>query len=993
MNKILKLLMSALFWVGFISSLHAQSRQITGQVIAEDGIGLTGASITVKGTALGTVTDLDGNYSLNVPGDQVILVFSFIGFSPIEVAVGTQAIINVTLMEDVESLSEIVVTGYGTQKKSQLTGAISSIKAKDISEVTITNTQQALQGRVAGVDVIQQGSRPGAEPRVVIRGRRSFNASNDPLYVLDGIPLSTGIGDINPNDIESMEVLKDASSTAIYGSRGANGVVLITTKRGKGGKPTVWYNGSYGFSDVLKNIDMMNGEEFAEAKREAARASGKYTTDEALFEVNELESIKLGRSTDYVSGLLRKGYIMNQQLGFSGGTDKTNVYVSFNYFKDNGVVFNTDYNRNVVRFNLDHEVFKGLKIGMSSFLNFSVRNGESFNPLGGALRENPLGKPYNEDGTLNFLPTADGLRSNPFAESVDGAVLNKNRTTRAFAGIFAELSIIKNLKYRFNFGPDIRTSKTDNFRGTYTNERRLAPPTAWVDNATIFDYTVENILTYDKAFGRHNFNVTAVQSIQKDRFESSGVTVEGVPAETQLNTNLGNAAIINGVRSNLVEWAIASFMGRLNYGFDEKYLLTATIRADGSSRFGANTKWGYFPGMAVAWNISREPFLRDVSIIDNMKIRLSYGSIGNQAITPYQTQGLLGRTFYNWGNSTAYGYQPNTIGNPDLKWETSTTANLGLDASLFKGRISGTLEYYMVNTKDLLLSRQLPTSTGFGAVTTNVGRTRNQGFEGTISTINVDNKRNFKWSTDLTFFTNKEEIVELYNGKVDDVGNSWFIGQPLSVFFELKKAGIWQTNEADVAKSYGYVPGEIKIQDVNEDGKINSSDRVIHGSGVPDFSGGITNRIQWGNFDLSAFVFARIGQTIRSNFHLSNNTLFGRYNNIDVDYWTPANPTNEFPRPNQNQEFPKNNGSVSLFDGSFLKVRNINLGYNFDARTAGKLKMSSLRIYSSIQQPFLFSSFVSKYKGVDPETDISQTLDGGGNPSTYTVSFGVSARF
>jgi len=993
MNKILKLLMSALFWMGFISSLHAQSRQITGQVIAEDGIGLTGASITVKGTALGTVTDLDGNYSLNVPGDQVILVFSFIGFSPIEVAVGTQAIINVTLMEDVESLSEIVVTGYGTQKKSQLTGAISSIKAKDISEVTITNTQQALQGRVAGVDVIQQGSRPGAEPRVVIRGRRSFNASNDPLYVLDGIPLSTGIGDINPNDIESMEVLKDASSTAIYGSRGANGVVLITTKRGKGGKPTVWYNGSYGFSDVLKNIDMMNGEEFAEAKREAARASGKYTTDEALFEVNELESIKLGRSTDYVSGLLRKGYIMNQQLGFSGGTDKTNVYVSFNYFKDNGVVFNTDYNRNVVRFNLDHEVFKGLKIGMSSFLNFSVRNGESFNPLGGALRENPLGKPYNEDGTLNFLPTADGLRSNPFAESVDGAVLNKNRTTRAFAGIFAELSIIKNLKYRFNFGPDIRTSKTDNFRGTYTNERRLAPPTAWVDNATIFDYTVENILTYDKAFGRHNFNVTAVQSIQKDRFESSGVTVEGVPAETQLNTNLGNAAIINGVRSNLVEWAIASFMGRLNYGFDEKYLLTATIRADGSSRFGANTKWGYFPGMAVAWNISREPFLRDVSIIDNMKIRLSYGSIGNQAITPYQTQGLLGRTFYNWGNSTAYGYQPNTIGNPDLKWETSTTANLGLDASLFKGRISGTLEYYMVNTKDLLLSRQLPTSTGFGAVTTNVGRTRNQGFEGTISTINVDNKRNFKWSTDLTFFTNKEEIVELYNGKVDDVGNSWFIGQPLSVFFELKKAGIWQTNEADVAKSYGYVPGEIKIQDVNEDGKINSSDRVIHGSGVPDFSGGITNRIQWGNFDLSAFVFARIGQTIRSNFHLSNNTLFGRYNNIDVDYWTPANPTNEFPRPNQNQEFPKNNGSVSLFDGSFLKVRNINLGYNFDARTAGKLKMSSLRIYSSIQQPFLFSSFVSKYKGVDPETDISQTLDGGGNPSTYTVSFGVSARF
>jgi len=993
MNKMYKLLTTTLFWACCILSTQAQSKQITGQIIAEDGVGLTGASIIVKNTALGTITDLDGNYALTVPNDEAVLMISFIGFSTKEIAVGTQSVINITLLEDVESLSEIVVTGYGTQKKSQLTGAISSIKAKDISEVTITNTQQALQGRIAGVDVIQQGSRPGSEPRVVIRGRRSFNASNDPLYVLDGIPLSTGIGDINPNDIQSMEVLKDASSTAIYGARGANGVVLITTKRGKGGKPTVWYNGSYGFSDVLQRIDMMNGEEFAEAKREAYRASGKYTTDEALFEVNELESVKLGRSTDYVSGLLRKGAIVNQQLGFAGGTDKTNVYISFNYFKDNGVVYNTDYNRNVVRFNLDHEVFKGLKIGMSSFINFSIRNGESFNPLDGALRENPLGKPYNDDGTLNFLPTQDGLRSNPFAEIVDGAILNRNKTTRAFAGIFAELNVTKNLKYRFNFGPDIRSFRVDNFRGTLTNERRLAPPTAWVDNASVYDYTVENILTYDKALGRHNFNLTAVQSIQKDRFESSGVTVEGVPAETQQNNNLGNAATISGVRSNLVEWAIASFMGRLNYSLDEKYLLTATIRADGSSRFGANTKWGYFPGVAIAWNVSQEPFLRDVKAIENMKIRLSYGSIGNQAITPYQTQGLLGRTFYNWGTSAAFGYQPNTIGNPDLKWETSTTANIGIDASLFKGRISATLEYYRVNTKDLLLSRQLPTSTGFSAVTTNVGRTRNQGFEGTISTINIDNKRNFKWSTDFTFFTNKEEIVELYNGKVDDVGNSWFIGQPLSVFYELKKAGIWQTAESDLAKSYGYVPGEIKIQDTNNDGKINSSDRVIHGSGVPDFSGGITNRIQLGNFDLSAFVYARIGQTIRSNFHLSNNTLFGRYNNIDIDYWTPANPTNEFPRPNQNQEFPKNNGSIALFDGSFVKVRNINLGYNFDDNTASKLKMSSLRIYTSIQQPFLFSSFVSKYKGVDPETDISQTLDGSGNPSAYTVSFGVSARF
>lgn len=986
------LLMMGLFITLYTTSF-AQTRQISGRVNDGTGSGLPGVSINIKNTALGTVTDIDGNFSLSGVNDNSILVLNYIGFLDQEIAIGNQSNLEINMAEDVKALSEVVVTGYGTQKKSQLTGAISTIKAKDISEVTITNTQQALQGRVAGVDVIQQGSRPGAEPRVVIRGRRSFNASNDPLYVLDGIPLATGIGDINPSDIASMEVLKDASSTAIYGSRGANGVVLITTKRGKGGKPTVWYNGSYGVSETLNDIDMMNGVEFAEAKREAYRATNKYTTDEALFEVNELESIKLGRSTDYIGGLLRKGAIINQQIGFAGGTEQTNMYLSFNYFKDNGVVYNTDYNRNVMRFNIDHQVFRALKIGMSSFINFSIRNGESFNPIGGALRENPLGKPYNDDGTLNFLPTADGLRSNPFAEIVDGAILNRNKTTRAFAGIFAELQLSKNLKYRFNFGPDIRTFKLDNFRGTLTNERRLAPPSAALDNATNYNYTVENILTFDKSLGRHNFNLTGVQSIQKDRFESSGITVEGVPAQTQLNTNLGNAATISGVRSNLVEWAIASFMGRLNYNFDEKYLLTATMRADGSSRFGANTKWGYFPGLAVAWNISREPFLKDIKAIDNMKIRLSYGSIGNQAITPYQTQGLLGRTFYNWGNAAAFGYQPNTIGNPDLKWETSTTANVGIDFSLFNGRLGGTFEYYKVNTKDLLLSRQLPTSTGFNAVTTNVGRTRNQGFEGTINTINIDNKRNFKWSTDFTFFTNKEEIVELYNGKVDDIGNSWFIGQPLSVFYDLKKAGIWQTEEKDKAASYGYVPGEIKIEDVNNDGKINSDDRVIQGSGVPKFSGGITNRIQIGNFDLSAFVYARLGQLIRSNFHLSNNTLFGRYNNIDINYWTPTNPTNDFPRPNQNQEFPKNNGSIALFDGSFLKVRNINLGYNFTDNLTRKLRMEDLRAFASIQQPFLFSSFVSKYKGVDPETDISQTLTGDGSPSTYTISFGISARF
>ncbi|GLR16459.1 SusC/RagA family TonB-linked outer membrane protein [Portibacter lacus] len=968
--------------------------QVTGTVKGDDGIELPGVAILIKGTNVGTTTDALGVYSLDAP-TSAVLVYSYLGYVTQEVPVGTQTTIDVTMVTDAAALDEVIVVGYGTVRKSQSTGAISTIKSKDITDLPIENTQQALQGRIAGVDVMQAGSKPGTQPRVVIRGRRSFNASNDPLYVLDGIPLATGTGDINPNDVASMEVLKDASATAIYGARGANGVVLITSKRGTKGKPQVFYDAYYGVSQAHDIIKLMDGQQFADTKREAYRQNdGTIPADEAIFTAVELESIALGRSTDYVSGLLKNGNTQSHQIGFAGGNDQSQFYMSLNYYKQNGIIPNQDYNRNVLRLNLDHNITKNIKIGLSSFMNFSVRNGESFNPLGGAYRENPLGKPYEDDGTtLIFLPTEDGLRSNPFSEIVDGAIVNKRRSNRMFAGLYAEWNILSNLKYRFNFGPDFRIEKYDNFQGTFTNARRLAPPAASTGNSTAFNYTVENILSYDKSFlGSHKLNLTAVQSLQKDNFETSAISVSGVASETQQFYNLGTASIINSVGSNLSQWTILSYMGRINYSINDKYLLTATLRGDGSSRFGANTKWGYFPGIALAWNMAEEDFIKSIDAIDLMKLRVSYGSIGNQAIRPYQTQGLLTQTAYNFGDASAFGYAPNTIGNPELKWETSTTANVGLDVSLFQGRIYGSLEYYMTNTKDLLLSRNLPSSIGFTQVTTNIGKTRNQGFEGTISTVNIS-KSDFSWSTDFTFFTNKEEIVELYGGTEDDIGNGWFIGEPLSVIFDYEKQGIWQSNESDLAASYGGVPGEIRIVDQNNDGAINADDRVIQGSGVPKFSGGITNRLRYKNFDFSAFVYARIGQKIRSNYHTSNNTLFGRYNNIVVDYWTPTNPTNEFPKPNQNQEFPKWNSSLNIFDGSFVKVRNINLGYNVNQSALDRAGISRLRLYSSIQQPFIFSSFIYKYAGSDPETDIDASLDGNVTPAAWTATFGLNVQF
>lgn len=490
-----------------------------------------------------------------------------------------------------------------------------------------------------------------------------------------------------------------------------------------------------------------------------------------------------------------------------------------------------------------------------------------------------------------------------------------------------------------------------------------------------------------------------MQSYQKDNYENSGINVTGIPAATQQFYNLGSASMINSVGSTIREWALLSYMARVNYDFKEKYLLTATMRADGSSRFGANNKFGYFPSVALGWNISSESFMQNVRWLDMAKLRLSYGSTGNQAIDPYQTQPLLSRTSYAWDNTAAFGYRPGSIGNPNLRWESSATANAGLDFSFFNGRISGAFEYYVTTTTDLLAPQPLPNSTGFGGFTTNIGKTQNTGLELSLSTVNID-KGGFRWNTDLMFTRNREEILELANGKVDDVAAGRFIGQPLSVIFDYKKLGIWQSNEVDEATRYQSKVGEIKVQDLNNDGIINGDDRQILGSAVPNFVAGITNRFEYKGFDLSFFIYARAGQLIVSSFHNDRNQLAGRYNNLDVDYWTPDNPTNEFPRPNVNQEFPRYQSSALYFDGSFIKVRNINFGYNVPSSWAAKLGMTSLRLYTSIQQPFILSEYRTKYKGIDPEVELdngpsnqNRGISSDLSPATTIYTFGINARF
>ena len=599
-----------------------------------------------------------------------------------------------------------------------------------------------------------------------------------------------------------------------------------------------------------------------------------------------------------------------------------------------------------------------------------------------------------------FLPTNDGLRTNPFAELVPGVNVDENKRYRTFNSLFAEWNIIEGLKYRVNFGPDLTIGRAGRFIGAFTNNNRGGNASGGISEQFLFNWTLENIVTYNKKFKDvHNLNLTGLQSIQRDRDERSSISVNGIPAETASYHRLGDANQITGANTDLIEWTLLSYMGRVNYDYKEKYLFTATVRMDGSSRFGANTKFGIFPSFALGWNLSEEPFIKNITAIDQLKLRASWGAIGNQAINPYQTQALLGRTAYAWDNTAAFGYRPNSIGNPDLRWETSTTSNAGLDFSFFNGKISGSAEYYVTNTTNLLAPQPLPTSIGFGGFITNVGETQNTGIELTLSTVNVD-RGGFQWTSDFIFNRNRESIVSLANGKVDDVGAGRFIGQPLSVFFDLKKIGVWQQNEADLARSFGDRVGQIKVEDFNKDGKINADDRQILGSAVPGFTAGLTNRFSYKGFDLSFFVFARVGQLIRSRFHDNVNQLAGRYNNLNLNYWTPNNPTNEFPQPVVTQEFPKYGSSLTYFEGSFFKIRNINIGYNVPDNIAKKLKMQSIRVFASIQQPLILAEYRQKYKGIDPETfvDGEQGVGGGEvnanvSPATSITTFGLNLKF
>lgn len=990
-----------------------QPKTITGVVVDEAGIPVIGANVVIKGTTNGTVSDIDGNFSLEVaPGE--LLVVSYIGYLPTDIKVSDANQLDILLKEDAQGLEEVVVVGYGSVKKRDLTGAIASVNAAKITSVPTTTAAEALQGRVPGVVVTNSNWSPGQAPSVMIRGKRSITASNDPLYVIDGVPITGGMGEISPSDIESMEVLKDASATAIYGARGANGVILITTKQGKAGKTQIDYNGYVGAQTILNKLDLMNGAEYADYTREAYRNTTKVANrynsptpnrdqdmNLARFKQDPyvLESVLMGydengnydpsrvRSNNWMDEVTRTGMITDHQLSIRGGGERTNFLASATYNRNDGIFKDENYERYSIRLNLNHEINKYVKIGaQTQYSNSTLNQGSG---MAGNWRVTPLGSLYEADGALTDMVGGDPQMWNPLLNLQSGAVDRPRKTTRYLGSYFLDIKLpVDGLKFRSNLGIDSRTIQDYEFYSGNTTTRQNGTSSAKNAMEKYSMFTLENMLFYDKVFNeKHTLGVTLLQSIQEDKKEGNKAGVEALPADILKYYDLGSALTIKEVGSELVKWNMASFMGRINYNFMGKYLLTVSARYDGSSRLADGHKWVLFPSAALAWRISDEAFMKKFDWLDNLKMRVGFGKTGNSAVSPYQTKGKLGLIKYpfNNGSKEMIGYAPDLMANRALTWETTDQWNLGIDFGMLRGRINGTIELYLQNTSDLLLDRQLPVVSGFPKVLSNVGETRNKGVELSLNTLNI-NMKNFQWTSDLVLSSNKEEIVSLYNGKKDDVGNNWFIGQPINVHYNYNKIGIWQDTPDDLAEieafnanGSNFVPGSIRVKDLNGDYKITDEDKEILGSTRPKLIASLVNTFNYKGFDLSVFLYASFGSMLYNDINALEQS--GRNNNIKLDYWTPTNPTNAYPRPSIDYETPPYRSALYYENANFLRVRSLSLGYTLPKNVSKKFLAEKLRLYFTAQNPLIFTD----YSGIDPEGS-----SGYGTPSTSSWIFGVN---
>ncbi|MBT1712107.1 TonB-dependent receptor [Fulvivirgaceae bacterium PWU5] len=1008
----------AFLWMSLLLLASAANAQtaVQGTVRDENGAGMPGVYVVVKNTSLGTTTDADGNFSMNVSGTDAVLVFSFIGYATQEVAVNGRTRVDVALAASVQSLDEVVVVGYGTQKKSDITGSLASVSSESLREVPVANVQNALQGRAAGVEVQRIGSTPGSSAQIRIRGERSVSGSNDPLIVLDGIPYQGSLNDINTGDIASIEVLKDASATAIYGSRGANGVILVTTKRGKKGENILSFNSYYGISTVSKKYPVYDAKGYENLRDRSVYLGG--------YKPEELESIQLGRSTDWQDLMYEDSYITDHNLSISGGGDRNTYSVGGGYFKEKGVLPAQDFSRLSLRLTEDMQLNDRVKFGFNSMNSYSIRNGSSISPMFPILSLSPLMPAYEADGTIVKAPAGnDDDRANTYSplylKSNDHDWVDRIRRIRTFNSLYGEAEIIPGLTYRLNVGLDYSQEENSQFRGMDTYFTPNAGNYASVDNTEEWSYTLENVLMYEKTFAeKHHVKFTGLYSVQESQKHNTFVRKDSITSDFVEYYNLGTSVETANRRLDGKEakWGIVSYMGRINYSFEDKYLLTLTGRIDGSSRL--SEKWHRYPAVSGGWNIIKEDFMQNVRPVSNLKLRIGWGNTSNQAVDPYSLIGGVSNTWrngtnnvpivYNFGTKLQNGYYVSRIASEKLVWEFTATTNIGVDFGLFEDRITGSIDWYNARTHNIIYNRTLPATSGVNSdYATNIGKMQNRGMEITISSINIESPGGFQWSTDFNIFWNRNKLLFLDDGFVRNIENGLHIGEPLTALYDFDKTGIWQLGEEAEAQVFGQVPGQLKIRDISgpegvPDGRINPEyDRTIIGSGQAKWQGGITNRFSYKGFDFSFVTYARFGGTLVSAIHqplagyLTIND--GRRNQLKVDYWTPENPTNDFPAPLATITPPQATSAwttLGYYDASFVRIRSINFGYKIPTAVAERIRARSIRVYTTVINPVVLYSPYMKAGGVDPEaTGTGRTgfVQNGGNIPDRALTIALSS--
>ncbi len=998
-------LLLLLFSVG----LKAQTL-ISGLVKDQNGSPLPGVTVAVKGTKTLTSTGVDGKFSVSAQSSSV-LVFRYIGFDTKEIPVGNQNNITVSLTENSNALKEVDVVsiGYGTKKKTDLTGTVNTLGGDDIVASKATSASEAMQGRLQGVDVHRGSGKPGSDFTIEIRGVNTLNASNSPLFVIDGVPMANNVNnpmnDINPADIERIDILKDASSTAIYGSRGANGVVIVTTKKGSKGITRINYDAYVGIVNAYNLPKTMDGPTFVNYARdfynEQAQASALLNNqplpttsvpDSKIFSATELANIASGNYTNWINLIKQNGLTTNHNLSITGGDDKTVYFVSAGFQDYQGATKVENTKKYTLKVGLDKTLNNTFKFGAAIYNTFADINTGSAEVFRSAYRLRPTGSAYNADGSPRFFTyEGESQITNPLFEFSNE--LRSQQYIHVFPNVYGQITFLKGLTFRSSFNPDITFQRTGVYDDQYTKQNAgTKPASATNGKNNYFNYNFTNLLSYTNEIGKSKFDVTLGNEFDYYQQDNSNISVTGLPYKS-LWFNVGSTVpvTINGnviqpttaVSSGYTQQNIQSYFLRANYTFNNRYLFTFTGRADANSIFAPGHQWGYFPSGAFAWRISEENFMKDVEFVNNFKLRLTAGKVGNAALSqflfPYVTQSTIGNTQYNFGGTNANGFIPNILANKNLTWEKTTEYDAGIDLDILKNRVGLQVDYYNKTVKGALVNQLIPGENGFSSVTTNSASIRNSGIEIGLNTTNLKTGK-FTWTSNFNFTHNHNAIIDIYGNGTNNVGNQQFIGQKVRVVYAYKIIGVWQQSEAAQAAAYGQIPGQYKIQDITTsglntgvptaanltaDGKINSNDRQILGSDIPNWFGGMTNTFKYQNFDFSVVLYTRQGTFEQSTFLvqvMDGDQNRARFNAFDRDYWTPTNPSNTYANLGREQDGSRR-GISEFSNSSYTKISNITLGYTIPKNVIQRLKIKSLRIYADAFNPFIFTKFV----GWDPE--------------------------